>query len=98
MIDDWGAGYDQVVAYETWFWGNFRVVVTDPPLPPDPDNPYSNFTIVSDGPPVAHAVAAGSSRPECGAVEKILPHGFPWPHPIPEHWVRCSACLGLHPL
>jgi hypothetical protein len=112
VIDGWSTGYDQAVEYQMWLRGNHRAVAADPTVPPDPDNPYSNLTFVMDGPVIAHAVAAGTSQPECGVEEKVLiprvprwPHSvpedwIPWSDPIPEDedWVRCSACLSLHPL
>lgn len=84
--------------HETWFWGNVRVEPKDPTLPLDHGGDYSNVAIVSDGPPVAHAVASGSNIPECGAAERILPYGFLWAHPLPSHWQRCTSCLSHHPI
>ena len=82
--------------YETWFWGNIRVVPKDPSLPIDAGGDYSNVRLVQDGPPIAHAVAPGSSTPECGTTARVLPHGFPWKAPIPAHWERCAECLRMH--
>lgn len=84
--------------YETWFCGNVRAVPKDPTLPPIRSNDYSNVAFVHDGPPVAHAVAAGTNVPECRTTERILPHGFPWTHPLPGHWQRCTSCLSYHPV
>ncbi len=75
--------YGLVVDYETWFHGNVRLVAADPTRPIDNAN-YRNITFVSDGPPVAHTVAVGASRPECGTDVQVLPHGFQWPDPIPD--------------
>jgi hypothetical protein len=86
------------VDYETWFCGNVRVVPRDPALPLNSNGDYSNVAFIHDGPPVAHAVTPGSHIPECGTVGRILPHGFPWTHPVPDHWQRCTACLSLHPV
>jgi hypothetical protein len=85
------------VEYETWFCGNTHVEAKDPRLPLNSGGDYSNVRIVQDGPPVAHAVAAGSHTPECGAAG-ILPHGFPWTHPVPSHWQRCPVCTHRHPV
>jgi hypothetical protein len=90
--------YDRTVEYETWFCGNARAVPKDPTLPLDAGNDYSNVTFVQDGPPVAHAVAPGLNTPVCGSTSRILPHGFLWRDPIPEHWERCPACLTACPL
>lgn len=84
--------------YETWFWGNVRVVPKDPALPLDSGGDYSNVALVQDGPPVAHAVEPGTSMAECGAAGQILPYGFPWAHPVPGHWQRCPSCLSRHPV
>lgn len=84
--------------YETWFWGNVRVVPKDPTLPLSHGGDYSNVAIVRDGPPVAHAVAPGSNIPECGTAGQILPYGFPWTHQLPGHIQRCTSCLSRHPV
>ncbi|MFE3190960.1 hypothetical protein ACFXHA_18255 [Nocardia sp. NPDC059240] len=83
--------------YEIRFHGNSRLVAANPALPIEFGN-YTNITAITDGPPIAHAVAAGSSRPECGAEVRVLPHGFPWSHPIPDWWNRCTKCVALHPI
>jgi hypothetical protein len=54
------------VEYETWFWGNVRVVPKDPTLPLDSGGDYSNVALVEDGPPVAHAVEPGTDIAQCG--------------------------------
>jgi hypothetical protein len=95
--DDRLTEYYRGVAYEMWVRGNLRTRAVDPALPPDPNNPYSNLEIIEEGVPVAHAVAAGSGRPDCGA-ERIVPCEVPWSRPLPETWVRCPICIGLHPL
>lgn len=79
--------------YETWFFGNVRLVPKDPSRPLNAGGDYSNVALVQDGPPIAHAVASGASVPECGSTSRLLPHGHPWTDPIPEHWVRCPECL-----
>ena len=63
--------------YETWFWGNVRVVPKDPALPSSHGGDYSNVAIVRDGPPVAHAVAPGSNIPECGTAGRSCPMDSP---------------------
>jgi hypothetical protein len=85
------------VEYETWFWGNVRVVPKDPTLPLNSGDDYSNVGFAQDGPPVAHAVAPGSNIPECGTSHRILPYGFPWTHLLPDHWQRCPSCLSVQP-
>jgi hypothetical protein len=63
--------------YETWFWGNVRVVAKDPSMPIDAGGDYANVELVQDGPPIAHAVAAGASTPECGTTMRVLPEAWP---------------------
>lgn len=84
--------------YETWFWGNVRVVPKDPRLPLNSGGDYSNVALVQDGPPVAHAVTPGTNVPECGMTGRILPYGFPWTRQLPSHWRRCTSCLSRHPI
>jgi hypothetical protein len=99
VIDGWSTGYDQAVEYQMWLRGNHRAVAADPTVPPDPDNPYSNLTFVMDGPVIAHAVAAGTSQPECGVEEKVLipgltrfPRtGFLGPTRFPRTRTGCAA-------
>ena len=81
-----------------WFEGRARIVPRDPVLPLGSRDDYSNVTFVRDGPPLAHAVEPGSTVPECGAAGRVLPHGFPWSHPVPSHWQRCASCLSRHPV
>ncbi|WP_174184262.1 hypothetical protein [Nocardia barduliensis] len=83
--------------YETWFDGNIRLIAADPTLPMDFRN-YTNLKFVDDGPPIAHAVAAGSSRPECGTDNRVLPYGYPWSDPIPNWWQRCPHCVTFRTL
>jgi hypothetical protein len=66
--------------------------------PIDAGGDYSNVELVQDGPPIAHAVAPGTSTPECGTAVRVLLHGFPWKAPVPAHWQRCPECLRMHPV
>lgn len=84
--------------YETWFWADVRVMPKDSILPLCNGGDYSNVALISDGPPIAHAVAPGGNTPECETAARILPHGFPWTHPLPSHWQRCASCLSRHPV
>jgi hypothetical protein len=65
--------YTVRMKYETWFSGNVRVVAKDPSMPIDAGGDYSNVELVQDGPPIAHAVAAGTSTPECGTTVRHSP-------------------------
>jgi hypothetical protein len=86
------------VEYETWFWGNVRVVPKDPALPIDAGDDYSNVAIVQDGPPIAHAVAPGQRTPVCGTTSRVLPYGTLWTEPLPEQLERCPGCRAICPL
>ncbi|RBO93608.1 hypothetical protein DFR74_10224 [Nocardia puris] len=83
--------------YEMWFFGNVRVE-HDPDIPPDADRPYSQYRFTIDGPPIAHAVAAGTGKAVCGNADRILPHGRSWADAIPDGNVRCPDCLRAHPV
>jgi hypothetical protein len=89
--------YDPTMEFETWFHGNIRAIVADPAQSVKARD-YTNIKIIRDGPPIAHAVAAGSSRAECGTDVQVLPHGFPWSHPVPDWWERCPECVARQPL
>ena len=61
--------------------------------------PPGGSTPLTVGRPKWHAVRVEDGRAVCGTAQRrLLPMGYPWSDPVPDHIERCPDCLRMHPL